>query len=133
MKEANFVLRFHATPIPIIVPRKKLIIVAVPMRPTVQGTATWRTRPTGVGNLEIEIPRSPLIRFSRYFPYWSRRGSVESTPKAAFIASSDSRGMPCILSIKSCAGSPGIILGMKKFRVTATNKANSSKPIFLAK
>ena len=61
--------RFQAQEMPMMVPMIKLMIVASPMRLRLQGIATFRTSDTGVGNLEIEMPKSPLSRFNKYFPY----------------------------------------------------------------
>lgn len=133
VKDAIPLFLFHATAIPIIVPIKKLITVERPISPKVQGTATLKTSDTGVGNLEREIPRSPLAKFPRYLKYCRISGSPVSSPKATFIDSRASGGTPCILSIRSDAGSPGINRGRKKFRVTATKRANRRMLIFLKK
>ena len=62
-----------------------------------------------------------------------RDRSLVSSPKAIRIDSIDSGGMPCIRSINSLAGSPGIIRGIKKFNVIATKRANNNKPILRKK
>src|SRR6056297_143576 len=124
---------FQAHAMPMIVPIIKLIIVESPISPRLQGIATFKTSATGVGNLDMEIPKSPFNRLKRYFPYCVIRESSVLTPKAAFMDSKASGGTPCILSTRSDAGSPGIILGKKKLMVIATKRAKSKSPTFLAK
>ncbi len=130
---AQRLLRDHAAPIPSIVPMKKLRIVASPINPSVHGIAIFKTSLTGVGKRDNEMPRSPFSKLSKYLPYWTINASFVSNPKAIRIDSIDSGGMPCIRSINSLAGSPGINRGMKKFNVIATNRANSNRPILRKK
>ncbi len=62
---SNIPPRHHAARMPRNVPRVKLMIVAVPIRPTVQISAWPRTEVTGSGKYLIERPRSPVKMLCR--------------------------------------------------------------------
>ena len=57
--ESAHVPRRQPMPVPMSVPSVKLMIVAMPTRPIVQGSACWMTSVTGVGKYVKEMPSSP--------------------------------------------------------------------------
>ena len=57
--ESAHVPRRHPMPVPISVPIVKLMMVAMPTRPIVHGSACPMTSVTGVGKYVNEMPRSP--------------------------------------------------------------------------
>jgi hypothetical protein len=99
----------------------------MPTSATVQGSEVAMTVETGVGKSLTEIPKSPRARFPRYDRYCRISGSSESVPSSSSYARRADGSTPlprcCSFAIRMSTGSPGIIRGMKKFNVTAAQRA----------
>ena len=78
---------------------------------------------TGTGKCEKDNPKFPCAMFQRYVKYCWMMLSLEK-PSDAFRARSWSADiLPCACANMVLAGSPGIIRGIMKLRVTAIQSA----------